>query len=106
MVVAEREPGAARDAVTRSIRFASPGVALDRELTEAGAVIFDLLAAESSVSSAIERFAKAMERPASDVRPLVTSFVRDCLVRRSFVPDWIPPCVYPRKGGAHRSRSA
>jgi len=87
MVVIEREPGAARDGEARSIRFGTPSVALDRELTQAGAAIFDLLAAESSVASTIERFASAMERPAADVRPLVTSFVRDCLVRALLVPD-------------------
>jgi hypothetical protein len=87
MVVIERQPGAARDAEARSIRFGAPSVALDRELTQAGGVIFDLLAAESSVGSTIERFASAMERPAADVRPLVTSFVRDCLVRALLVPD-------------------
>jgi hypothetical protein len=86
-LVLERAPGASRDDMTRSIRFSRPGLALDRELTEAGAVIFDLLAAEPSVDSAIERFARAMERPAADVRPLVTSFVRDCLVRALLVPD-------------------
>lgn len=87
MVTIERAPGAARDAEVRSIRFGAPSVALDRELTQAGGVIFDLLAAESSVASAIERFAAAMERPAADVRPLVTSFVRDCLTRALLVPD-------------------
>ncbi len=87
MMNIERTPGASRDADVRSIRFASPSVALDRELTQAGAVIFDLLAAESSVASTIERFATAMERPISEVRPLVTSFVRDCLIRALLVPD-------------------
>ena len=87
MIVIEREPGAARDRETRSIRFATANIALDRELTQAGGVIFDLLAAESSVASAIDRFAAAMERPPSEVRPLVTSFVRDCLVRALLVPD-------------------
>jgi len=87
MVVIEREPGGARDAEVRSIRFGAASVALDRELTQAGGVIFDLLASESSVASVIERFASAMERPAADVRPLVTSFVRDCLLRALLVPD-------------------
>ena len=86
-ITIERPPGSARDAEVRSIRFGSPSIALDRELTQAGGVIFDLLAAESSVASAIERFAAAMERPAADVRPLVTSFVRDCLTRALLVPD-------------------
>jgi SAM-dependent methyltransferase len=87
-VTIERAPGAARDAETRSVRFGSAAsLALDRELTQAGAVIFDLLAAESSVASTIERFAAAMERPVSDVRPLVTDFVRDCLTRALLVPD-------------------
>jgi methylase of polypeptide subunit release factors len=85
-IVGERAPGASRDE-SRSIRFPAPSIALDRELTQAGAVIFDLLAAESSVASTIERFAKAMERPAADVRPLVTSFVKDCLIRALLVPD-------------------
>jgi methylase of polypeptide subunit release factors len=83
----ERAPGSSRDAELRSIHFASPSVAVDRELTQAGAVIFDLLAAESSVTSAIERFARAMERPVSEVRPIVTAFVRDCLMRALLVPD-------------------
>ena len=82
----ERAAGASRDAETRSVRFARPSIALDRELTPAGAVIFDLLAAEASVGSAILRFAKAMERPPAEVRPLVTSFVKDCLVRALLVP--------------------
>jgi SAM-dependent methyltransferase len=87
MVVTERAPGASRDGDVRSIRFAKPTMALERELTEAGGVIFDLLAAESAVASTIERFAKAMDRPAADVRPLVTTFVRDCLTRALLVPD-------------------
>jgi hypothetical protein len=87
MVVTERAPGASRDGEVRSIRFAKQSIALERELTQAGAVIFDLLAAESSVASTIERFARAMDRPVSEVRPLVTSFVRDCLTRALLVPD-------------------
>ena len=87
LVVTERAPGAARDDEARSIRFSHPTLALERELTQAGAVIFDLLAAESSVASAVDRFANAMERPADEVRPLVVSFVRDCLVRSLLVPD-------------------
>jgi SAM-dependent methyltransferase len=87
MVVVERMPGAERDGEVRSIRFEKPGLALDRELTQAGAVIFDLLAAESSIASAVDRFASAMGRPASDVRPLVISFVRDCLTRGLLIPD-------------------
>jgi predicted RNA methylase len=86
-VTIERAPGGTRDDEKRSICFAAPSIALDRELTQAGAVIFDLLAAEPSVASAIERFAAAMERPAADVRPLVTDFVRDCLMRALLVPD-------------------
>jgi hypothetical protein len=86
-VTIERAPGGTRDDEKRSICFAAPSIALDRELTQAGAVIFDLLAAEPSVASAIERFAAAMERPAADVRPLVTDFVRDCLLRALLVPD-------------------
>src|SRR3954469_12240297 len=86
-VVIERAPGASRDGEVRSIRFARPTLALERELTQAGAVMFDLLAAESSVASTIDRFAKAMERPVTEVRPLVTSFVRDCLIRALLVPD-------------------
>lgn len=86
-VVIERAPGASRDAEERSVRFASPSIALDRELTQAGAVIFDLLAAEPSVAMAIDRFARAMDRPAGEVRTLVTSFVRDCLLRALLVPD-------------------
>ncbi len=86
-IVFERPPGAARGGEARSIRFARPGIAVDRELTDAGGVIFDLLAAESSVGSAIDRFAKAMERSPVEVRPLVTAFVRDCLVRALLVPD-------------------
>lgn len=87
LVVTERAPGASRDGETRSIRFTRPTIALERELTQAGAVIFDLLAAESSVAATIERFATAMERSPDDVRPLVVSFVRDCLVRSLLVPD-------------------
>lgn len=86
-IVLERKPGAARDDEARSIRFTPPGLALDRELTQAGAVIFDLLAAERSVASTIDQFASAMERSPADVRPLVTSFVRDCLMRALLVPD-------------------
>jgi SAM-dependent methyltransferase len=86
-VVIERKPGAERDGEVRSIRFERPGLALDRELTQAGAVIFDLLAAESSVASTVDRFATAMGRPAADVRGLVISFVRDCLTRGLLVPD-------------------
>ncbi len=87
MVTIERAPGGARDGETRSIRFATATLALDRELTQAGAIIFDLLAAEPSVMSTVERFAAAMERPAAEVRPLVTDFVRDCLTRALLVPS-------------------
>jgi hypothetical protein len=87
IVVTERPAGASRDGETRSIRFTRPTIALERELTQAGAVIFDLLAAETSVATTIERFAKAMERSPDEVRPLVVSFVRDCLVRSLLVPD-------------------
>jgi len=87
IVVTERAAGAARDGETRSIRFTRPTIALERELTDAGAVMFDLLAAETSVASATLRFAKAMDRPPDEVRPLIVSFVRDCLVRSLLVPD-------------------
>jgi len=86
-VVTERPPGASRGDEVRSIRFERPTLALEFELTQAGAAIFDLLAAESSVASAVDRFAKALGQPVAEVRPLVTSFVRDCLTRALLVPD-------------------
>ena len=86
-IVIERDPGASRDGEERSIRFGGPSLALDREVTQAGAAIFDLLAAEGSVAAATERFARAMDRPVTEVRSLVTAFVRDCLLRALLVPD-------------------
>jgi SAM-dependent methyltransferase len=85
-VVVARRPGAARDEVHRSIRFDELGLASDRELSEAGALIFDLLATDPSVASAIDRFASAMQQPRADVLPLVVAFVRECLVRALLVP--------------------
>ena len=86
-IVIERRPGADRESEARSVHFSRPGIALDRELTSAGGVIFDLLAAEASIESAIDRFARAMQRPVADVRPIVTAFVRDCLMRGLLVPE-------------------
>jgi SAM-dependent methyltransferase len=85
-VVVARRPGAARDEVHRSIRFDELGMAADRELSESGGLIFDLLATDPSVESAIDRFASAMQQPRADVQPLVVAFVRECLVRALLLP--------------------
>jgi methylase of polypeptide subunit release factors len=84
VLVRERRPGAPTE--RRSIRLDRPGLASERELSEAGAVIFDLLAKDPSISSAIDRFAKAMDQSVDDVRPLVLTFVKENLARGLLVP--------------------
>jgi SAM-dependent methyltransferase len=87
MVLAiERPPGNDRSVARRAIRFARPTFAAERELSEAGAAIIDILAGDPSMERAIARFAEAMERSVDAVRPLVVSFVRECLARGLLVP--------------------
>jgi SAM-dependent methyltransferase len=83
----ERVPGHDRASVRRAIRFAPPTFAADRELTEAGAAILDLLASDPSMERAVAKFAGSMERSLDEVRPLVVSFVRECLARGLLVPS-------------------
>ena len=84
LLVRERRPGAPTE--RRSVRLDRPGLASERELSEAGAVIFDLLAKDPSVSSAVDRFATAMGQSVDDVRPLVLTFVKENLARGLLVP--------------------
>lgn len=86
LLAIERAPGPDRSDVRRAIRFARPTFAAERELSEAGAAIIDLLAGDPSTERAIARFADAMERSVDEVRPLVVSFVRECLARGLLVP--------------------
>jgi SAM-dependent methyltransferase len=86
VLTTERMPGQDRANIRRAIRFAPPTLAAERELTEAGAAIVDLLAADPSMERAISKFADAMERSIDEVRPLVVSFVRECLARGLLVP--------------------
>lgn len=86
VLTTERTPGQDRATVRRAIRFAPPTLAAERELSEAGAAILDLLASDPSTERAIARFADAMERSIDEVRPLVVSFVRECLARGLLVP--------------------
>jgi SAM-dependent methyltransferase len=86
VLTTERVPGHDRASVRRAIRFAPPTLAAERELTEAGAAILDLLASDPSMERAIAKFADSMERSIDEVRPLVVSFVRECLARGLLVP--------------------
>ena len=86
ILTTQRLPGQDRSDVRRAIRFAPPTLAAERELTEAGGAIVDLLATDESMEHTIARFAAAMERSIDEVRPLVVSFVRECLARGLLVP--------------------
>ena len=85
-VVTTRDAGAPRARAARTIGTAELTMAADHDVSEAGALIYDLLAQDSSVAAAIDRFAAAMEQPRNAVAPLVVAFVRDCLVRALLVP--------------------
>lgn len=84
VLVRERRPGA-RDE-RRSVRFDRRSLGSERELNEAGAVIFDLLAKDPSVASAVQRLAEATGQSVGDVRPLVLTFVKENLARGLLVP--------------------
>lgn len=85
-IVTTRSAGASRTETTRILGTADLTMAADHDVSEAGALIYDLLAHDASVASVIDRFAKAMEQPRGSVAPLVVAFVRDGLMRALLVP--------------------
>jgi methylase of polypeptide subunit release factors len=71
--VEERAPGG-----EPTLRVKAHGLA-DRELNDASGTLLELLAIETSVGTAVERFAEMASAPAAEMQPQVLAFVRESL---------------------------
>jgi SAM-dependent methyltransferase len=85
-VVEERAAGALGGDPARSVRFAPGGLAVDREVSEAGALVLAALDRSASVEDAAAQLAAACGEPPDALRRTVLDFVREGLGRGILAP--------------------
>ena len=69
-----------------SVAFEPGSIATGSAVAEAGAVLFEILARDPSVATAVERFGEANGSSVEDTRAIVIGFVREGLARGFLVP--------------------
>ena len=84
-LVEERAAGHLAGEPLRAVRFDKGALALDREISEAGSVLFALLESAATVRQATARFAEASGADEIAIRRTVLDFVREGLSRALLV---------------------
>ena len=85
-LVEERAAGRVSAEPLRAVRFDKGALAVDREISEAGHVLFTILEGAATVAEATSRFAEACGTDKIAVRRTVLDFVREGLSRALLVP--------------------